>query len=227
MPTGEVQFIPTLSATNAGNATGTQTLTLTMSNAGTPPAFNDTANVGGYNKSVLPMAIVSATSATANVGGFQKNVIPVAVFALDNTGNWIPAAPGSAFDPTQPGPIGGTTPAAGAFTNLSSTGVLVANGVQVTGYLDIINTVVIFDHGAYRNQMGTTAAGALSVTDGNNNPAPLFSGTFPFARQVPLATLTSAAGATGDFAFSANNASVVFRLADGTYKQAALTTYNP
>lgn len=72
------------------------------------------------------LALIGATNRTTAAGD-------VGIYASDASGNWkelLYSAGASSFNPASPGAIGGTTPAAGTFTNLTATGLLDLSGAS-------------------------------------------------------------------------------------------------
>ena len=82
-----------------------------------------------------------------------------------------PKLGGSSFNPAAPGAIGGTTPAAGAFTTLSSTGNLTLGGLLVG------SKQAVSGNGAVTAPNLTTLTTIYTGTSGANLTATLPSGT--------------------------------------------------
>lgn len=86
----------------------------------------------------------------------------------------IDALQAAAFDPASPGPIGGTTPGSGAFTTLSASGLISANGGQIAFPATQVpsadaNTLDDYEEGAWTPTLTFATPGNLSVAYAANS----------------------------------------------------------
>jgi hypothetical protein len=136
--------------------------------------FNGSTNLNlqSYTVATLPAAastqigfIVSVTD--ANVTGSCTTGGGTALSLCRNSGAaWVPI--GSGFNPAIPGPIGGTTPAAGTFTTLNATSIPspgpIGGTTPNTGTFTSITTSTIFDaNGAPFITSAATASAVDSI----------------------------------------------------------------
>jgi hypothetical protein len=167
---------------------------------GATTAAGALANLGAmgwftYAGSSTPSATCSAI---LNNGYIAINATPTAYQCSNATGSYAwNTLGGSSFNPASPGPIGGTTPSTGAFTNLTASGTVVAgsttpttigsNGVLLNGVPALQAQTSLYNYysGGAGNLTGTgsnnTAQGGYALyanTTGSNNTANGFQALF-------------------------------------------------
>jgi hypothetical protein len=203
-------YMPT--TTDEGNWNGKQAA------LGYTPA-NCTAGTSGSDCLQLSSGLVPAanlpTATTIAQGAVRPDGTTITI-----AGGVISSTGGGGFNPASPGPIGGTTPSTGAFTNITATGTVTAGATTPTTIGSsgvLLNGVPALQSQTSLNNYYSGGAGNLTGT-GNDNTANGF-------QALQSNTAGSYNAANGMYALNANTIGAA-NIANGFQALAANTSGN-